>query len=513
MAENAAASLSKRILKTEDILWRELEFIQQETLKELSPEDDLRLEYSILTNGFINPFFIWEDPETGKRYSIDGKHRHGKISQIAASDPATLAARHKVSVEKVQSDWWWEIPDMLPATFIRCANIQDAANLVLIFSAWYAKITQQGLFDFVGMYDLDYDKIKAQVAFPEFSVDRFEQKFDIFGTQNLEDEQVLVEEEATVIVQPGDLFEINGHRIICGSFREEETVAALMDGKKARIINCDPPYNLPANFFTNKDHSRHKDFAMAAGEMSDAEFVQFLMLIMQRSVDNSVPGSIHYIFMDFRHIWHMTEAGRQVYGPKGFKQMCVWTKDNFANGSFYRAQHELCFVFNNLEAKYQWNNDIADEGGFYKNDNALVFIFKNGDGAKHLSHLELKDRIRTNVWKYPSATSVGNPDRKEIYNHPTPKPVAMIADSILDTTNEGDIVVDWFLGSGTCLIGCAQTKRFCYATEIEPHYVQGDILRYLKWAERNNVTVDFRHVNGSLTLADFEVLLPVSEEV
>src|SRR5690606_38916894 len=106
----------------------------------------------------------------------------------------------------------------------------------------------------------------------------------------------------------------------------------------------------------------------------------------------------------------MCEAARRVYGNPQPKQVCVWNKDIMANGAFYRAQHELCFIFNNKAAKSLWNNDLLDEGGFYKNEHEMCFIFKNGDGAKHLSHLELQNRIRTNVWRYPSAISKANPD-------------------------------------------------------------------------------------------------------
>ena len=374
---------------------------------------------------------------------------------------------------------------------------------MLVYSSVYAKITQQGLYDFLEKYEIDLSDIKDAIEIPEFSMDRYEQKFDVFQTGDAEEPPINVD-EADTFVKEGDLFEINGHRIICGSFRDEETVSKLMDGKKARIINCDPPYNLPANFFTNKEEKRHKDFAMGAGEMTDDEFVEFLALIMQRSVENSLPGSIHYIFMDWRHTWHMTEAGRRVYGSPIPKQMCVWNKDIMANGSFYRAKEELCFVFQDQRAKALWNRDIADMGGFYKDNDELVFIFKNGgDNVKHLSKLELKDRIRSNVWNYPSAISRSNPDRYELKNHPTPKPVVMIADAILDTTNDGDIVIDWFLGSGTCLIASEQTGRFCHATEIEPRYVQGDIIRYLNFCDKKGTEVNFTHVNGSLTLQDF----------
>ena len=206
--------------------------------------------------------------------------------------------------------------------------------------------------------------------------------------------------------------------------------------------------------------------------MSDDEFVEFIAKIMRQSAKYSEDGAIHYIFMDFRHSWHMGEASRKVYGSPEPKQMAVWAKDMMALGSFYRAQHELCF------------------------------IYKSGTD-RHISNLELMDRVRSNVWKYPSAVSVANPDRKEIQNHPTPKPVAMIADCILDTTKEGDIVIDWFLGSGTALIACEKTKRRCRATEIEPKYVQFEIVRYINYMRKHGKEPVFEHLNGSLTINDF----------
>ena len=294
-----------------------------------------------------------------------------------------------------------EIPEKLPATFIDCDSIDEAAELVLVYSSAYAKITQQGMFDFVSKFNLDVPSLRDRINIPEFSMERFEQKFDLFDVQNGEEPEVEIDIN-NLIVSPGDIFQLNGHRIICGSFTNEEQVEELMQGEKARIVNCDPPYNLPANFFTNKDEKRHTDFAMGAGEMTDEEFCEFLSLIMKRSIDNSVPGAIHYIFMDFRHSWHMTEAARRTYG------------------------------------------------------------------------------------------------------NPQPKPVVMIADSILDTTNYGDIVIDWFLGSGTCLIACEHTGRNGRFTEIEPKYVQSAIQRYLNYCEKKGISVNFTHLNGGLTLNNFE---------
>lgn len=476
-----ANTINSRIIKTELIKWRELQFIQQPDFKEWVNNGDTKLIESILKYQFIAPFMVWENDSV--LFCLDGFHRTLDLD----------------AVSKMGTD----VPELLPATFVDCQSMEEAAELVLVYSSAYAKITQQGLFDFVSKFNLDLPTLKSTINIPEFSMERFEQKFDLFDTQNGEEPHVEVNQLMNVI-KAGDIFQLNGHRLICGSFTNADDVSALMQDDKARIVNCDPPYNLPANFFTNKDEKRHKDFAMASGEMSDEEFVQFLELIMSTSVANSVPGAIHYIFMDFRHSWHMTEAARRVYGNPQPKQVCVWEKDLFANGSFYRAQHELCFIFSDEKTKALWQKDLLDEGGeFYKDNNEWCFIFKNGDSAKHLSHLELKNRIRSNVWKYPSATSMANPDRFELKNHPTPKPVAMIADAILDTTNENDIVIDWFLGSGTCLIAGEQTNRRGRFTEIEPMYVQSSIIRYINYCNRKGIEVNFTHLNGNLTLNDF----------
>lgn len=474
--------IKSRVLKTELILWKELHFIQDENFKEWIDDGDKKLVNSLLKYQFVDPFKVWE--HNGQIYCLDGKHRTLDLQQLIISGV--------------------DVPDELPATFMDCESMEEAAELVLVYSSAYAKITQQGLFDFVSKFNLDIPTLRDQISIPEFSMERFEQKFDLFDVESGKEDEVYVTDQ-DCIVSEGDLFQLNDHVILCASFKDAEKVAELMQGQKARIINCDPPYNLPANLYTNRGTTQHKDFKEAAGEMSDQEFMEFLAGVMQASVDNSVPGAIHYLFMDFRHAWHMTEAARQVYGNPQPKQVCVWAKDNMANGSFYRSQHELCFIFADENAKALWNKDLIDEGGeFYKDNNEWCYIFKNGDGAKHLSHLELKDRIRTNVWRYPSSISKSNPDRLELKNHPTPKPVVMISDAILDTTNHGDIVIDWFLGSGTAMIAAEHTERKGRFTEVEPVYVQGAIIRYLNYCGKRGINVNFTHLNGNLTLNDFE---------
>lgn len=447
--------LTSRVLKTKDINWRELQFIQQPNFKDISVDDMHAIKASLLSNNFAQPFYVWEDESDMSVYCLDGKHR-------------TLALEELIKEG-------YEVPYSLPATFIRCEDKKEAAKLVIIYSSIYAKVSQQGLFDFLKEYEIEMSEIKGEISLPEFSVPRFEQKFNVFDldlNDTSDDLQVDEDENIPIIVNSGDIFELGKHMIICGSFKEKETVELLMSGEKARIVNCDPPYNLPADYIGNVNEKVHTNFAMGHGEMTDDEFVDFIASVMQASKENTVDGSIHYIFMDFRHAWNMGEASRKIYGSPEPKQMAVWVKDMMALGSFYRAQHELCF------------------------------IYKSGT-EKHLSNLELMDRVRSNVWKYPSAVSVANPDRHEIQNHPTPKPVNMIADCILDTTIENDIVIDWFLGSGTTLIACEKTGRRCRGTEIEPKYVQSIIRRYFAYCDKNGKKINFKHLNGNLTINDF----------
>lgn len=443
-------NIQSRVLKTELINWRELCFIQNDNFKELSPEARHKLKASIIANNFTQPFYIWEGNE-GIKWCLDGKHRTMLLEELINEGV--------------------NVPYELPATFIHCENKKEASKLVLIYSSMYAKITQEGLFDFVKLNELAFEELKLEMDIPDLSVPRFEQKFmniDVLDQEDANPEVI----EANVIVKPGDLFQLGKHRLMCGSCLDKDTVATLMQGEKARIIFTDPPYNLKANEFSNKGEVKHQDFAMGGGEMSDDEFMQFLKSVMLQSCDNSMNGAIHYICMDFRHMWHMSEAAKVAYGSVIPKQLVVWNKNNGANGSFYRAKHEL------------------------------VFIYKHGDD-KHISHLDLMDRIRYNVWDYPTSTAFNNPDRKELQNHPTPKPVQMVVDAIQDTTNEGDLVVDWFMGSGTTIIASEITKRICYGTEIMPGYVQSDIKRYLNYCIKNNIEHGFKHLNGDLTEEDF----------
>lgn len=460
-------NIKSRILKTEEIEWRKAKWFQNNNLKDLNEKGMERLKKSLVENDFVMPFHIWEETDT-IRWILDGHHREKALKELEADGV--------------------EVPKLLPATFIDCVNKKAAAKLVLIYSSIYAKITNEGLNDFLELFELELEEFKEEIDLPEFSMPRFEQKFQSFDDGDSEEEQTdKIQEFNEILVQSGDIFQLGSHILYCGDGLKLDIWKKLLkligEEVKIRMVYTDPPYNLPADAIGNLGKKRHKDFAQAAGEMSDDEFMLFLRKIMEISCAYSVDGALHYIWMDFRHVWHMTEAGREPYKTLEPKQMCIWNKDIAGMGSFYRAKHELCFIYKH-----------------------------NPTGkAKHVSNVDLKNRIRNNVWEYPGGNSLSNPDREEVKSHPTPKNVAMSREAILDVTGDGDLVVDFFLGSGTTLIAADQAKRICAGSEIETNYCQHIILRYKRYCEKLGKEFEFKHLNGELTIENIEATA-ISEE-
>ena len=248
----------------------------------------------------------------------------------------------------------------------------------------------------------------------------------------------------------GDVHQLGPHRLRCGSALDPDAYLTLMAGEQADMAITDPPYNERIDgHASGLGTIRHREFKMASGEMNEEQYRDFLATACSLLARHSVPGSLHSIFIDWRHLPELLSAGREVYTE--LKNVCVWVKDNAGMGSLYRSQHEL------------------------------VMIFKSGDG-KHHNNIRLGQygRNRTNVWHYPCANSFSraSDEGNLLAVHPTPKPVRLLADAILDCSPRGGIVLDAFLGSGSTLIAAERTGRRCRALELEPLYVDAAIRRW-----------------------------------
>ena len=255
-------------------------------------------------------------------------------------------------------------------------------------------------------------------------------------------------DRARIVSGPGDLWYLGRHRLICGDARDPAVFDRLLGGELAQMVITDPPYNVPVNgHVCGLGKVRHAEFAMASGEMTEAEFETFLKEVLGNLASYSADGSIHFVCMDWRHMRELLGAGYAVYDE--LKNLIVWNKDNGGMGAFYRSKHEL------------------------------VFAFKRGKAA-HINNFELGQhgRYRTNVWDYAGINSLKAERAEELAMHPTVKPVQMIADAILDCSKRNGIVLDAFSGSGTTIMAAEQTMRRAYAMEIDPAYVDVAIRRW-----------------------------------
>jgi DNA modification methylase len=248
----------------------------------------------------------------------------------------------------------------------------------------------------------------------------------------------------------GDLWQLGRHKVYCGNSLNEPTYAALMRDAKAAMVFTDPPYNVHIDgHATGLGTIQHKDFTMASGEMSPAEFTDFLGRVCALLASHSVDGSIHFVCMDWRHLGELLIAGKQAYSE--LKNVCVWAKDNAGMGSLYRSQHELVFVFKHGKESHRNNVQLGQYG-----------------------------RYRSNVWHYPGVNSFSRSTEEGnlLALHPTVKPVALVADAIMDCSGRGDLVLDSFLGSGTTVIAAERTGRVCYGIEIDPVYLDTIVRRW-----------------------------------
>jgi DNA modification methylase len=254
--------------------------------------------------------------------------------------------------------------------------------------------------------------------------------------------------DAAVVSRSGDTWLMGKHRLVVGDALDPAVFEQLMAGEKAQMVITDPPYNVPINgHVCGLGKVKHEEFAMASGEMCPAEFEGFLATVFGNLAAFSRDGSIHFVFMDWRHMEEILAAGRAAYDE--LKNLVVWNKDNGGMGAFYRSKHEL------------------------------VFVFKKGT-AKHVNNFELGQhgRYRTNVWDYAGISSVGNDRDEQLAMHPTVKPVAMIADAIRDCSRRGGVVLDAFGGSGTTLLAAEETGRKARLVEIDPRYADVTVRRW-----------------------------------
>jgi DNA modification methylase len=376
-----------------------------------------QLVNSILKFGFINPILTDE-----QLVPIAG---HGRLE---ASDQIGLKS---VPVIRISG---------LTEAQKRALRIAD--NKLAENASWDLQILAEELKVLV---DLDFD-----VSLTGFETAEIDHLFDYDGQKA--DQADRVEEpqrNAPAVSRNGDLWQLGRHRLLCGSSLEESSFKAVLGGELAEMAFADTPYNKSIDGdATGNGRTHHPEFQMASGEMSEAAFVAFLKTIIALLASFTTQGSILYLMIDWGHIFELLTAAK---GLIELKNICVWAKTNGGMGSLYRSQHEL------------------------------VGVFKNGK-APHINNILLGKwgRNRTNIWTYAGVNTFRAGRAEDLADHPTIKPIALVADAILDCSNIGGLVLDPFAGSGTTILACERTKRRAAVIEIDPYYVDVAIRRFEK---------------------------------
>lgn len=327
---------------------------------------------------------------------------------------------------------------------VRAYRLAD--NQLAQLSGWDEDILKIEL-QHLDSIDLDFNIETLGWDHAEIDIILDEEKSDAAGDAADED---VPPPAAIAITGVGDLWLLGEHRLLCGSALESDAFAILMDGTKATMVFVDAPYNVRVSgHVSGLGKTRHREFAMASGEMTDDQFRAFLRNTTKLLSANIVDGAILNMCMDWRGLLSLQLALEEVGLP--LINFAVWVKTNGGMGSLYRSQHELVLIAKKRSAPHINNVQLGKHG-----------------------------RYRTNVWRYAGVNSFGKKRMEQLKGHPTPKPIAMVADAIRDVTHRGQIVLDSFMGSGTTLLAAERTGRVAYGMDLDPCYIDLTIRRWEK---------------------------------
>lgn len=377
------------------------------------------------------------------------------IKQFGFLVPVLIDDRNRVIVGHARMEAAKEL-GLAEVPCIRTSHLSEAQKRA--FTILDNRLAEDSIWDFQ-LLAKEFEFLQAEgidLQTTGFEIPEFEMVFanaDV-AAKNTENDEIPDLVPTRAITKPNDLWIMDDHRLLCGDARRRESFAALLRGSRAQLIFVDPPFNMKiCGPVSGKGRIKHREFAEASGEKTSAQYGKFLEDSLGLLAEHSEDGSIHYVCIDWRHLYVLLTAGRRVY--RELKNLVVWNKTNAGLGSFYRSQHEL------------------------------ICIWKNGRG-KHINNIQLgkHGRNRSNVWTYAGANSFSSDRLSDLAMHPTVKPVGLVADALLDCSRRGDLVLDSFGGSGSTLIACERTNRKARLIEIAPIFCDQTVRRWQKLTGR-----------------------------
>lgn len=359
----------------------------------------------------------------------------GFVSPVLIDEDKNLIAGHG-RVEAARAEGMTEVP------YVTVSDLTEAQRRAYIIAD--NRLAETGVWD-AGRLKLEMQELQALEFDTDLTGFAMAEIISLAGDEPESEPEAhednydgSVPEETTV--REGDIYQLGRHRLMCGNATSLSDVQVLTGGAQVDLLLTDPPYNVALGMNETPEEAarrnRRTDGKILVNDsMSDEQFLQFLCDAFSTAVIELKPGGTFYV-------WHSDSAGywfRAAMDSVGLKvrQCLIWEKNSLIMGlQDYQWQHEPCL--------YGWK-----------------------DGAAHAWY---SDRKQSTILRFDKPTR-----SKE---HPTMKPVALIAYQISNSTKPGNSVLDPFGGSGTTLIACEQLGRTCYMMEIDPKYVQVIINRW-----------------------------------
>ena len=394
----------------------------QGNLKARSDDDVDKIVKSIKKYGFSFPFFVWK--HDGINHCLDG---HGR-----------LLALHKLD------ELGYLIPP-LPVVYIDCKDEQSARDLLLRLNSHYGTMTKESVLEFIGEFEIDTSDLELPCGVIEFES---EEEPDM-ETQGDDDVPEVNEEPVS---QLGEMYELGNSILMCGDSTSAGEVARLMGGEKTDMVFTDPPYNVAIG-----DKNKALQSFQKAGRITENIENDFFKTDEECAEKLWLPC--------FKNLFENAKDECAIYVtmPQGGTLMMMMMM--MMRDSGWQVKHELIWVKNSPTFSMgRLNYDYQHEPILY--------------GWKKSHKWVGKGKFNKSIW------NIDKPRKCDL--HPTMKPIELIENALLNSSEKNDLILDLFGGSGSTLIACEKNGRKARLMELDPHYCDVIRKRYTKWARENN---------------------------
>jgi DNA modification methylase len=398
----------------------ELKELQGE-LKTIDAKNLTKLKKRIVQSGLNVPFFIWKDDNTN--YILDGHQRKKALTSLIKDDGFTV--------------------DKVPVVYIDANDIKDAKEKLLAITSQY------------GTMDAKYliNEFAEDIELKDFRLTNKEIYIDYVSKETNNDDKLPEMESTQTISQEGTIWQLNKHKLICGSSTDDDTYKRLLGGDRVNTYVTDPPYNMN---YKGSGGDRSMGALIANDNIPNFDlFMTDFLTLMKKYGDK--PS--YYIFMGREEYYNLRKLFQEIIGHVASD--IIWKKHRkgFGGGDYQKEYENLLYAAPGYErVLYGWN--------------------------KNEKHWFTDDRTQTDVWEERS------PNGLTKSFHPTMKPVNLLVTPIQNSSDEGMIVADIFNGSGSTLIATEKTKRVYRGIELEPKYVDLTVARWKLWMDENGRDVE-----------------------